>query len=184
MHSVLLTTVSTLESAPLAFTTVDTGRLASKNNSNRMPAGHAETSKHSTKQSWICELLQSNWPVVYRVPQVPKDDPSIGKTTENSTCQQNISTANCNVYFVCGPRRLMHLHVASTTTVKHSMLQRQKERLYDTTGFRSQDLQSHNLTRCQLRHCIIRSLRLNPDVNLVNGSTCSEANFTIYNTIH
>ena len=50
--------------------------------------------------------------------------------------------------------------------------QQQNECCYDTTGFRSQDLQSHNLTRCQLRHCIIGSLRLNPDVNLVNGSRC------------
>ena len=36
--------------APFKLETVDKGRLASRNNSNRVPAGHAETSKHSTKQ--------------------------------------------------------------------------------------------------------------------------------------
>ena len=76
----------------------------------------------------------------------------------------------------------MHLDVALNTVslkkLKTISLKKQKEMAYDTTGFRSQDLQSHNLTRCQLRHCIMRSLRLNPDVNLVNGSRCSNANFT------
>ena len=46
--------------------TLDKGRVASRNNSNRMPAGHAETSKHSTKQKWSCEPLQSNWRVLLK----------------------------------------------------------------------------------------------------------------------
>ena len=39
----------------------------------------------------------------------------------------------------------------------------------DTSEFRSHDLQSHNLTRCQLRHCIC-SFAACPELNLVNGS--------------
>ena len=99
--------------------TVDKGRLASRNNSTRMPASRAETSKQSQSKDGPVSSCKATGRH-----QVHKNDTSHWHNHRelNLPTKHQRSTASCAVYLNHRPGRLLHLYMASTTTVKHSML--------------------------------------------------------------